>query len=90
MPFFDTTFGNISPALRGFTVSFLMLMGAVPAFFAGQLAHRYGHLRVIMAGAVIFTIGAILEASASRIATFLVGRALCGIGEGVWLTNVSV
>jgi len=90
MPSFTYTFGVLSPSMRGFTVSFLMLMGAVPAFFAGQLADHYGHLRVVMAGALVFTLGAALEGGASKLAMFLVGRALAGLGEGLWLTNVSV
>ena len=90
MPDFERTFGVLSPSLRGFTVSLIMLMGGVPAFFTGQLADRFGHLRVIMVGALIFAIGAILEGSASRLPMFLVGRALTGIGEGLWLTNISV
>ena len=90
MPYFETTFGVLSPTIRGFTVSLIMLMGAVPSFFSGQLADRFGHLRIVMAGALVFALGAILQASASQLSMFLVGRALAGIGEGLWLTNVSV
>lgn len=90
MPYFEKTFGVLSPMMRGFTVSLIMLMGAVPSFFTGQLADRFGHLRIVLLGAVIFAVGVILESSASKISAFLVGRAFCGIGEGLWLTNVSV
>ena len=90
MPYFETTFGVLSPTIRGFTVSLIMLMGAVPSFFSGQLADRFGHLRIVMAGALVFTLGVILEGSASQLSMFLVGRAFAGVGEGLWLTNVSV
>ena len=90
MPYFSDIFGVLSPSLRGFTVSFLLLTAIVPGFFAGQLADRYGQLRIILAGATIFAFGAVLEASASKLSMFLVGRALVGMGEGLWLTNVSV
>jgi predicted MFS family arabinose efflux permease len=40
--------------------------------------------------ALVFAIGAVLEGVANTLVTFLVGRALCGIGEGLWLSNVSV
>ena len=76
--------------MRGFMVSLIMLMGAVPAFFAGQLADRYGQLRTIMVGSTIFTIGAILQGTAFTLPVLLVGRALAGLGEGFWLSNVSV
>lgn len=90
MPHFELTFGTPTPAMRGFIVSFLMLMGAVPAFFAGQLADRYGHLCIVMVGSTIFTLGAILQGAASALPMLLVGRALAGLGEGLWLSNVSV
>ena len=90
MPSFEKTFGILTPAIRGFIVSLIMLMGAVPSLFTGQLADRFGHLRVVMVGALVFAIGAILEGAAPQLSMFLVGRGLCGVGEGLWLTNVSV
>ena len=90
MPHFELTIGTLTPAMRGFIVSFLLLMGAVPAFFAGQLADRYGHLQIVMVGSMIFTLGAILQGAAFAIPMLLVGRALAGLGEGLWLSNVSV
>ncbi|GAB7353198.1 hypothetical protein MBLNU459_g3721t1 [Dothideomycetes sp. NU459] len=90
MPYFEQTFGKLSPALRGFTVSFLMLCGAVPSFFAGQLADKYGRLSVVSSGALIFAIGAVLQGAAFKLAQLLVGRALCGLGEGLWISCISV
>ena len=89
MPQFATVFGELSSIMRGFTVSFLLLMGAVPAFFAGQLADRQGHLRVVLCGAAIFCVGAALQGGATNMPMLLVGRAFAGFGEGLWLTNVS-
>ena len=90
MPHFELTIGTPTPAMRGFIVSFLMLMGAVPTFFAGQLADRYGQLNVVMVGSTLFTLGAVLQGAASTLPMLLVGRALAGLGEGLWLSNVSV
>lgn len=90
MPYFEKTFGVLSPFMRGFTVSLIMLTGAAPAFLAGRLADRFGRNKVVMAGALIFALGAALQGGAYHLAMFLVGRALCGFGEGLWLTNVSV
>ena len=90
MPAFSETFGQLSPTMHGFTVSFIMLMGAVPGYFAGKLAHHHGHLRVITAGGCIFAIGSVLQAAAFQLPTLLLGRALAGLGEGLWLSNVSV
>lgn len=90
MSYFSDSIGELSPFLRGFTVSLIMLTGAFPSFFAGQLADRFGRLAIVAAGALVFTIGATLEGAASKLGMFLAGRALCGIGEGLWLSNVSV
>lgn len=90
MKYFSSTFGELTPTMRGFTVSLIMLTGAVPSFFAGQLADRYGRLSIVMAGALVFATGAVLQGAAYQLPMFLVGRALCGFGEGLWLSNVSV
>ena len=90
MPYFQLNISTLTPAMQGFTVSLVMLLGAVPAFFAGQLADHYGHLHVVMVGSTIFTLGAVLQGAAPALPMLLVGRALAGLGEGLWLSNVSV
>ncbi|KAK4982902.1 hypothetical protein LTR50_007528 [Elasticomyces elasticus] len=76
--------------MRGFTVSLLMLMGTFPALISGQLADKHGRLHVTMVGVTLFVVGAVLQGAAYRMPMFLVGRALCGLGEGTWLSCVSV
>lgn len=90
MPQFAQVFGEFSPLMRGFTVSFLLLMGAVPAVFAGQLADSFGQLRIVLVGAAIFSVGCALQGGAMNLPMLLVGRAFAGLGEGLWLTNVSM
>lgn len=87
---FTQSIGPLSPSLLGFTVSLIMLTGAVPSVFAGQLADRFGRIKIILAGAVLLGIGTILQGTANGLPQFLVGRALAGLGEGVYLSNVSV
>jgi len=67
-----------------------MLTGAIPSTFAGTLADKIGRLRVVLIGAVIFIVGATVEASANSLVAFNVGRAFAGLGEGVYLSSVSV
>ena len=76
--------------MRGFTVSLIMLCGAIPAAVAGHLADRFGRLRIMIAGAILCTIGCVLECAASHLWLFLVGRALMGIGQGFALTNAGL
>lgn len=90
MPYFAANIGALSPVMHGFTVSLIMMAGALPSVFGGQLADRFGQLYVVMAGVIIFAIGAVLEASSFNLAMLLVGRALAGAGQGLWLSNVSV
>jgi MFS family permease len=87
---FSSTMGPLPPTLLGFTVSLIMLTGAIPAVFAGQLAERFGRLKVIILGVLLFVIGAVLQGAAGELKMFLVGRAMGGFGEGVYLSNVAV
>jgi MFS family permease len=90
MPYFETTIGSLTPVMHGFTVSLIMMAGALPSILAGQLADRFGQLYVVMAGAIVFTIGTALEAASLNLAMLLLGRAIAGAGQGLWLSNVSV
>lgn len=71
-------------------MSLIMLCGAIPAVVAGHLADRFGRLRIMIAGAILCTVGCVLECAASQLWLFLAGRALMGIGQGFALTNVGV
>ncbi|KAF2843780.1 general substrate transporter [Patellaria atrata CBS 101060] len=90
MPHYLSLFGPLTPQMRGFTVSLIMLAGALPSVFAGQLADRFGRLHVVLMGALVFTLGTVLEASSYGLPMFLVGRGLSGLGQGLWLGTVSV
>ncbi|TKA78122.1 hypothetical protein B0A55_02721 [Friedmanniomyces simplex] len=90
MPQFTETMGEISPSLLGFTVSVIMFAGAIPSFFSGPPADRYGRVAVVAAGAVSFAIGAVLQASAQSLAQFITGRVFAGAGEGLFLGVMNV
>ena len=87
---FTESIGALSPFLLGFTVSLIMLTGSVPSILAGHLADKFGRLKMILLGAVMFGTGVVLQGAAGTLAQFLVGRAVAGLGEGVYLSNVSV
>lgn len=76
--------------MRGFAVSLILLAGTIPSVFAGQIADRYGRLPVICLGACVFAVGTICEAAAAQLPVLLLGRVLGGLGEGIWLSNVTV
>lgn len=90
MPLFLAQVGQLSPIMRGITVAMIMLTGIFPAFFVGQLADRYGRLAIISTGAFLFAIGGMMQAGASTLTVFNIGRALYGLGMGTWLSTVAV
>ncbi|TEY74370.1 hypothetical protein BOTCAL_0073g00090 [Botryotinia calthae] len=85
MPSFTSKIGDLSPLLRGFTVSLIMMTDAMPSIFGGKLAEKIGHLYVVMAGSLLFALGTGMEAGAGGLGVLLAGRALAGSGEGLWL-----
>lgn len=87
---FTASLGPLSPTMVGVTVSLIMLAGTPPAVVAGWLADVHGRLRLITLGALLFAAGALLQATAGRLAPFLLGRTLAGLGEGVYLGTMSV
>ncbi|OLN88781.1 putative polyol transporter 2-like protein 1 [Colletotrichum chlorophyti] len=90
MPQFAGSVGTLSPFLVGFTVSLIMLTGGFPSVFAGHLADRFGRLKMNLAGAFLFGVGVLLQGTSKDLPQFLSGRALAGVGEGVFLGNMSV
>ncbi|KAJ3542017.1 hypothetical protein NM208_g4325 [Fusarium decemcellulare] len=90
MPQFKESVGHLSAFMLGFTVSLIMLTGVIPSVFAGHLADRFGRLKIIQAGSLAFIVGLILQGSATSIAQFSTGRAITGLGQGLFLGNISV
>ena len=67
-----------------------MLTAGVPSLVAGHLADHYGRLNIVMAGALVFGAGTALEAGSPSLPMPLIGRALAGFGEGLYLGNLDV
>jgi MFS family permease len=81
------TFGKLSTTFLGFSVSLIMLTGCVPSVFAGRLTNCWERLKIITAGSILFVLGAIWQGSFRTLVQFLIGRAIAGLGEGVYLSN---
>jgi len=90
MPQFETSIGTLSSFLLGFTVSIIMLAGVIPSLVSGHIADSFGRLRIISLGAALFGVGALLQGTAFHLPHFMVGRALAGVGQGIYLGNMSV
>ncbi|GJC77405.1 putative metabolite transport protein YwtG [Colletotrichum liriopes] len=87
---FSAALGDLSATVRGITVSMILLTGIFPSLFAGQLADKHGRLRVILPGAALFGLGALLQATSFSLGQFIFGRAVSGIGQGAFLANIAV
>ncbi|KAJ2991739.1 hypothetical protein NUW58_g2408 [Xylaria curta] len=89
MPQFAESLGKFSPSLLGFTVSVILLTGSVPSVFAGHLADKYGRLTIIIPGAVLFGVGALVQGTSFSQAQLIAGRSIGGFGEGIFLSIMS-
>lgn len=90
MKSFVSQFGSKSPTVHGLIVSAILIPAAISSFFAGRLADLLGRPKAIAIGALIFGLGAALEAGAVSIAMFVLGRCIGGIGEGLYLSTLVV
>lgn len=90
MPQFTAVVGEMSSFVLGITVSMIMLTGIMPSLFAGHLADKKGRLSIIKPGAMLFGLGAILQCTSFNLVQFIIGRAVAGFGQGIFLGNMAV
>lgn len=89
-PEFLTVFGNPQASLLAFLVSSYEVGALTGALFQFIMGDRFGRRPNNMAGAVIVSIGAILQASSYSLPQFLVGRIVAGFGLGVMTTVIPI
>jgi MFS family permease len=90
MPQFFETFGHLSSSVHGLVVSTILVTAAISSFFGGHLANHLGRLKAIAIGAAIFGVGASLEAGSVKLGMLITGRAIKGVGEGLFLSTCVV
>jgi SP family arabinose:H+ symporter-like MFS transporter len=69
----------------GWAVASLTLTATLSIVFAGPMADRYGRRRMLRLAAVVFTLAAILSASANDFTMLILARMLSGLGVGAAL-----
>ena len=72
----------------GLVTSIFTLGGLVGALGAGVLSTRYGRLYTMRLASGFFTAGPLLEAFATNVPTFAIGRLLSGLGAGAAIVVV--
>lgn len=79
---------NLASTIQGTVVSVYAIGGFIGTFVCIWLGDILGRRRVIMIGAVVQVIGAILNACAYSLAQLVVCRLLIGIGTGALLATI--
>lgn len=74
---------DLGPFLEGAVVAVLLLGAMLGAAIAGPSSDRLGRKRLILAAAVIFTLGAALAAVAPDVGVLLVARFVLGVAVGI-------
>jgi MFS family permease len=87
---FAKTFGNLSPTVQGLVVSSILIPAALASIVAGPLSDRISRTRTFTIGGAVFALGAALESASSHIAMLIIGRCLSGVGEGIFLSILTV
>lgn len=87
---FTRGFGSFSPVVHGLIISSILIPAAIASFLGDKLADWLGRPKSISVGALLFGAGAALEAGATHLAMFIVGRCIEGVGEGLYLGTLVV
>lgn len=87
---FTNEFGSFSSTVHGLLVSSILIPASLTSFFAGSIADSIGRVLAISIGGCIFALGTALEAAAQDLAMLFVGRCITGVGEGLFLSTLTV
>lgn len=87
---FTSYFGSFSSTVHGLLVSSILIPASLMSFFAGSIADKLGRVLAVSIGGIIFSLGTALEAAAQDLAMLFVGRCITGIGEGLFLSTMTV
>lgn len=73
---------NLSPGMKGWTTSNILLGCAVGAAFAGPLSDAFGRKRLLILAAVFFAVSAVWSAIPNTLTEFILARFLGGLAVG--------
>lgn len=90
MPAFTSRFGNFGPTIHGLIVACHLLPGGAVAVVAGGLSDYFGRETLVTSGALVHAVGMLLWGFSTNLAMVIVARVFCGVGLGLFMSNVSV
>ena len=94
---FTKTFGDLSSVVQGLFVSSVLIPAAITSFGAGSIADRISRTHAISLGCAVYGLGSLICAISginmsqhAALAMIFVGRCTSGVGEGVFLSALTV
>ncbi|KAJ7937024.1 general substrate transporter [Mycena leptocephala] len=90
MPQFENQYGSISPTVQGLLVSSMIATAALSSMFSGALSDRISRTYTISLGAFVFSVGCAIACSAKALPQLFIGRSIAGLGEGIFISNITV
>lgn len=93
MPKFVSQFsktGVLSTTVQGLIVSTILITASMASLVSGPLSDRISRTKTISLGGLIFAAGSAVSCAANALPMLFVGRAIAGIGEGLFLSAVTV
>lgn len=90
MPQFKNAFDPISPTLQGLIVSSILITASISSLVAGPLSDKISRTRTFALGGLVFALGSVIECAASTLPMLIAGRCIAGIGEGLFLSTLTV
>ena len=80
--YFVDTWPDITDSQIALIVSIALIGAAIGALFSGSISDKIGRKKVILIADALFTVGAVIMATAPSIAWLMVGRLVIGFGVG--------
>ncbi|PBK87572.1 general substrate transporter [Armillaria gallica] len=90
MPQFEAQFGALSPAAQGLLVSSILIAASITSVVAGPLSDRISRIRTISVGGAVYAAGCAIACSAQHRPQLFIGRCIAGIGEGLFISSITV
>ncbi|KAJ3522728.1 hypothetical protein NM688_g8835 [Phlebia brevispora] len=81
---------DIDPTVQGLIVSSILLTASLASLVSGPLSNRISRTRTIALGAITFSAGSAIACSSGALAQLFVGRCIAGVGEGLFLSAITV
>ncbi|ESK90482.1 mfs sugar [Moniliophthora roreri MCA 2997] len=90
MPQFQAQFGVLSPTVQGLLISCILITASLSSLFAGPLSDHISRTYTIAIGGAVYAAGSAIGASAMHLPQFFVGRCIAGVGEGLFISSITV